>query len=115
MVKPPSVETRQCLIDATLGLIPLDLLIRNVQIVNVYTGEIIKGAIGIKSGYVVSFNAEGLPSRALFDAEGKYAIPGFIDTHMHLDSSIVTPENLVHLVVPHGTTALFTDLWKAQM
>lgn len=105
----PDVETRKILIEAALGQTPLDLLIKNVRIVNVYTSKIVDGALGISKGYVVSLQAEDLPHLNSFDAEGKYALPGFIDTHMHLDSSIVTPENLMHLVVPHGTTALFTD------
>lgn len=104
-----TVEQRKSLIEAALGLAPLDLVIRNLRIVNVYSGEIIHGALGIKAGCIATFHAEDLPANEFFDGGGRYAMPGFIDTHVHLDSSLVTPENLMQLVVPHGTTTLLTD------
>ena len=100
---------RKILIKCALGQLPLDLVIENVQVVNVYTGRIEPGAIGIKAGYIVTTNAAGLPTRRRLDGKGSFALPGFIDAHVHLDSTLVTPENLAALIVPRGTTVMLAD------
>ncbi len=109
MPKVLSVSERKTLIESALGRVPLDVVIENVQVVNVYTGAIEDGSIGIKLGRVVTIDAEGLERAEVFDGGGRYAIPGFIDSHVHLDSSLVTPENLGELVVPRGTTVMLAD------
>jgi len=100
---------RKVLIQSGLGEIPLDLIIKNVQLVNVYTGTIDPGAIGIKAGRVVTPYATNYEALEVVDGGGRYAIPGFFDTHVHLDSTLVIPENLSHLIVPHGTTVMLAD------
>ncbi len=97
-------------IKAALGQRPLDLLICNVRLVNIYTGAIVETDIGVHSGQVVSI----LPSVAreateTHDARGLYAIPGFIDAHVHIESTLLTPARLAEVIVPTGTTALFVD------
>jgi len=104
-----TVEQRKGLIEAALGRRPLDLVIRDVRAVNVHTGVIESGDVGILFGRVVTTTAEGLQARATFDGRGQYALPGFIDTHVHLDSTLLTPENLARLIVPRGTTAMLAD------
>lgn len=104
-----NLDERKKLIQAGLGEIPLDLVIDNVQIVNVYTGKIEPGAIGILDGRIVTPYAQGYESENLVDGGGRFAMPGFIDTHVHIDSTLVVPENLSHLIVPHGTTVMLTD------
>ncbi len=106
MVDP---QVRKKLVQAALGRISLDLVLENLNIVNVYTGEIFQGGIGILDGWVVSLNPEGLERRETFDGNGKYAMPGFIDSHVHLDSSLITPEMLSSLIVPRGTTVMLAD------
>lgn len=103
------LEERKALIHAALGHTPLDLLIQNVQVLDVYNGGVFPGAIGIFNGRIVSTSAEGYRARAVFDGQGMFAIPGLIDTHVHLDSTLVNPENLSELIVPCGTTTVMAD------
>lgn len=104
-----SIAERKDLIAAAQGDQPLDLLIRRVHLVNVYTGRIELAALGIRHGRIVSLDADGFDARQIVDADGLYAMPGFIDTHIHVDSTLLVPENLAQLIVPRGTTALFAD------
>ncbi|MCJ7622122.1 MAG: amidohydrolase family protein, partial [Anaerolineaceae bacterium] len=107
---PMNSAERIALVKTALGKEPFDTIISDVQVVNVYSNEIIPGAIGIKYGRVVSFRVkENAPAQERFSARGMYALPGFIDTHVHIDSTLLTPEGLVELIAPHGTTALFAD------
>lgn len=103
------VSERKTLIEAALGRHPLDLIIRNIQLVNVYTGHIESTALGIKNGRIVALDAQELEAVDTFDGGGQYAIPAFIDTHIHVDSTLVVPENLAELIVPGGTLTLLAD------
>ena len=100
---------RKELIRAALGETSLDLIIENVRVVNVYTGKIEPGALGIQSGRIVTPYAFDYEALQVIDGGGRYAIPGFFDTHVHLDSTLVIPENLSHLIVPRGTTVMLAD------
>ena len=104
-----NLSERKDLIRAALGEVPLDLRIDNIQVVNVYTGSIGPGSIGIKNGRIVTPYAVDYQAKQIFDAEGHYALPGFIDTHVHLDSTLVVPENLGQLLLPRGTTVMLSD------
>lgn len=104
-----TLNERKNLIKAGLGEVPLDLRIDNLQIVNVYTGSIELGSIGIFQGRIVTPCAEGYTAEQVLDGGGKYALPGFIDTHVHLDSTLVIPENLSQLLLPRGTTVMLAD------
>lgn len=109
-VKP---KDRSRLIQAALGKIPCDLTIGNVQFFNVITGEVYPASVDILDGFVVLVREEGqeavLPSRSYYDGEGRYLIPGFIDTHMHVESTMMIPENLSRAILPWGTTTICTD------
>lgn len=105
----PTLAERKALIQTALGKKALDLLIENVQVVNVYTGRVDAGAIGIQGGRIVTSYAQGYQAKEIIDGGGRYAMPGFIDTHVHIDSTLVTPENLSYLIVPHGTTTMLVD------
>lgn len=104
-----TIQQRKDLIEAARGHQPLDLIIRHVQLVNVYTGRIEPAALGIRHGRIVTLDADRFETAATFDGGGRYALPGFIDTHVHVDSTLVIPENLSELIVPCGTTALLAD------
>jgi adenine deaminase len=104
-----TILERKALIRSALKLEPLDLIVNNVRILNPLTGRILPGALGIKHGMIVHCKAEGFDSRQVIDAEGRIALPGFIDTHIHLDSTLLTPEVLAELIVPCGTTSVFVD------
>jgi adenine deaminase len=100
---------QKSLIRAALGYEPLDLLINHVQVVNVYAGVIEPGAVGIKAGRIVTTDASGLEADRTIDGAGRFAVPGFIDSHVHIDSTLLTPANLAELIVPAGTTTLLAD------
>ena len=104
--------TRQALVEAARGDRPLDLVIRGGQMVNVYTGEIARADIGIYGDRiaVVDFGgAFGLIARDDLDARGLIAVPGFVDTHVHIESTMVTPPNFARAVLPFGTTTVVID------
>jgi len=97
---------------AIRGLIPFDLVIKNARVVNVYTEEILAMDIGLadgKIGYLSPVGSEELAGTEIIDAQGAYAIPGFIDCHVHIESSMITPVNFAAAVLPHGTTTVVID------
>lgn len=95
---------------AALGRRPLDLLIRNVRMVDVYGEAIVETDIGIAGDRIVSVLPGGKrESTRVVDAHGRYAIPGFIDAHIHIESALLTPDRLAEVVVPTGTTTLLVD------
>lgn len=96
------------LIDAAAGRVPADLVIKNSIIVDVYNSTLIFNKdIAICEGYIVGIGMyQGLNT---FDAQGLYAAPGFIDGHIHIESSYVTPEEIGRLLVPHGGTTIIAD------
>ncbi len=104
-----NLDERRRLIQAGLGDQILDLVIENVQVVNVYSGRVEPGAIGILDGRIVTPYAFDYEAENVVDAGGRFAMPGFFDTHVHIDSTLVVPENLSHLIVPHGTTTMLVD------
>ncbi len=95
------------LIDTAAGRIPADLVIKNCKIVDVYNASVIEGDIAVCGGLIAGVGQyEGI---AEIDAGGRYAAPGFIDSHIHVESSYVSPEELGRLVVPRGTTTIIAD------
>ena len=97
-------KDRARLMQAALGQIPCDLTIGNVQFFNVITGEIYPASVDILDGFVVLVREEGqktiLPSRSYYDGQGRYLIPGYIDTHMHIDDDPREPRPR-HFAVGH--------------
>ena len=95
------------LIDTAMGRIPADVVIKNCKVVNVFSGKITEGDIAICSGQIAGIgDYEGLE---VIDAEGRFAAPGFIDGHIHIESSYVSPEELGRLLVPCGATTIMAD------
>lgn len=100
-------EELKKIIDVAAGRIPADVVIKNCRIVNVFTGEISDGTIAFCEGQIAGIgDYEGQKE---FDAEGRYAVPGFIDSHIHIESSYVRPEEIGRLLVPHGTSTIVAD------
>lgn len=95
------------LIDVAMGRVSADVVIKNCKVVNVFSGEITEGNIAISDGQIAGIGEyEG---KEVIDAEGRYAAPGFIDSHIHIESSYVSPEELGRLLVPHGGTTIMAD------
>ncbi|NBI05275.1 adenine deaminase [Senegalia massiliensis] len=101
------------LIESALGKIECDLAIENANILNLFTGEIYKGDVGIYDGFIshIRVNADEVKIKAKdhYDAKGKYLIPGLIDAHIHIESTMMTPRNFAEAVIPNGTTTVITD------
>jgi adenine deaminase len=86
---------------------PADLVIHGGQVINVFSAEIHRADVAIAGGRVVGFGAyEG---RERLDADGLFIAPGFIDAHIHLESTMLTPREFARVVVPMGTTAVVAD------
>ena len=101
-------EVLKKLIDVAAQRIPADLVIKNSRIIDVYNSSIIEGKdIAIANGYIVGIGE--YHGEKEIDAHGHYAAPGFIDSHIHIESSYVTPEEIGRLLVPHGTTTIIAD------
>lgn len=84
-----------------------DLLLRNARVVNVFSHEIIETNIVIAGDRIVGLG--DYAARETIDLEGSYVCPGFIDGHVHIESSMVTPPEFARAVVPHGTTSVVAD------
>ena len=92
---------------AATGSKKAELVLKNAQIVNVFTQSVETGDIAIEGGYIVGIgNYEGITEK---DLGGAYVCPGFLDGHIHIESSMTSPGEFERAVVPHGTTAVITD------
>ena len=95
------------IIDVAAGREKADLVLKNATYVNVFSGELDTGDIAVAEGLIVGLGSyEG---RDEVDMTGKIVCPGFIDAHIHLESSLVSPREFVRAVLPHGTTTVITD------
>ncbi|TRZ37182.1 adenine deaminase [Niallia circulans] len=84
-----------------------DLVIKNASIVNVFTGELMEGDIAISDDSIAGIgNYEGKSS---IDAKGKFILPGLIDGHVHIESSMLTPQEFAKVLLLHGVTTAITD------
>ena len=97
-------------IDIAMGREPADLVMTNGHIVNVFTREVIEGELAIADGMIAGIGPNGTYSGTeRIDVHGRYVVPGFIDSHVHIESSLVSPEQFARLVVPFGTTTIVAD------
>jgi len=87
---------------------PCDLVIRNVRYLDVFSAEFRQGDVAIFNGAVVGLEP-GLKGKREIDGKGKFLVPGFIDAHVHLESSLLTPWNFERAVLPSGTTTAICD------
>ncbi len=101
-------EALKKLLDVAAGRTPADLVIKNCKVVDVYRSVITENQdIAISDGLIAGIgNYQG---KQEIDAQGRFASPGFIDTHIHIESSYVTPEEIGRLLVPHGATTIIAD------
>ncbi len=115
--KVPLWECNGRLVRVAQGQEPADTVIRHARLVSVTTHEILDDAdIAIASGRVAYIGFDGHtaehcigPDTKVIDAHGLYAAPGLVDTHIHIESSMVGPSEYARGVVPHGTTAIYAD------
>lgn len=95
-------------VEAALGERELTLLIRGASVLNVFSGELEDVNIGVYRDRVVYLGREERRAERVLDVKG-VAVPGFIDTHLHIESSMVTPARFAEAVLPHGTTTVVAD------
>ena len=94
-------------IDVAAGRVPADLVLKNATYVNVFSNELCRGDIAVAEGLIVGMGE--YHGKVEADVGGKIVLPGFIDAHIHLESSLVSPKEFAKAVLPHGTTTVITD------
>jgi adenine deaminase len=95
-------------IDQALGRAPADLVIRNARVLNLVTGELESGDIAVCGSTIVG-TLDSYRGVEEIDAQGRFAVPGFIDSHVHCESTLVTPGEFDRCVLPHGVTTAICD------
>ena len=101
------VNKKLRIVDVAAGREKADLVLKNASYVNVFTNEICQGDIAVAEGLIVGIGAYS--GAVEHDMSGKIVLPGFIDAHIHLESSLVSPKEFAKAVLPHGTTTVITD------
>ena len=100
-------EQLKKIIDVAMGRIAADLVLKNANIIDLFNARIVKGDIAISDDWIAGIGSyEGHEE---LDASDLFASPGLIDSHIHIESSYLTPEEFGKLVVPHGTTTVIAD------
>ena len=95
------------LIDVAAGREPADLVLKNGRVVNVFTEEILEGDVAIVGERIAGVGSyEG---REKIELDGRHVAPGFIDAHVHIESSMLSVPEFANLVAAHGTAAVITD------
>ncbi|MFQ5491515.1 MAG: amidohydrolase family protein, partial [Phycisphaerae bacterium] len=97
----------ESLIDVAAGRAPADLLLANGQVVNVLTHEIYPADVAIFGGRIAGIGK--YDAREVVDVGGQYITPGFIDAHVHIESSMLSVPEFANIVAARGTTAVITD------
>ena len=95
-------------IDCAMKREKCDLVIRNVKVFNVFTGNTEEGDIAVADGAVVGIG-KGYEGKRAYDGAGSVAIPGLMDAHIHVESSTLSPEAFAQVVCAHGATAIVAD------
>jgi adenine deaminase len=93
---------------AARGDVPATLALRNAQLVNVWTGEIYPTDIIVQGDRIIALG-QGYTAAQEIDLQGRYVCPGFIDAHVHIESSLCTPPEFARAVLVHGVTTVVTD------
>ena len=113
VTRRPHYEVGPELVASATGKVPADVVIRSGRLVNVMTGEILDGMdVAVRLGRIALVGDASLctgKDTKVIDAEGFYLVPGFLDGHLHIESSMVTVSQFAKAVLPCGTTAVFMD------
>lgn len=106
---PADVHTLRRRVRVAQGHEPGDLMLTGAKVVNVFTERVELANVLIADGWIAAVGRGGWSAKATIDLAGTTLVPGFIDSHMHLESTLLTPGELARMVVPHGTTATISD------
>ncbi len=99
---------REMRIAAARGEIPCDLVVRNVRYLDVFSCQFRTGDVAVMNGFIVGTDS-GLTARREIDGKGRFLVPGFIDAHVHLESSLMAPHHFDRAVLNRGTTTAICD------
>jgi adenine deaminase len=110
MTRTRDINTTAELLKAARGEEVADLLLTNLRLVNVLTGEIYPAEIAVKNGVIIGTGAgEGYAAAETLDLGGRFVAPGLIDAHVHIESSLCTPPEFSRAALTHGVTTVVTD------
>ena len=101
------LAAKQRIIAVAAGREKADLVLKNAKYLNVFSNEFLCGDIAVANGLIAGVGK--YDGKIEIDVSGKLVLPGFIDAHIHLESSMVTPAEFAKAVVAHGTTTVITD------
>ena len=101
------LAAKQRIIAVAAGREKADLVLKNAKYLNVFSNEFLSGDIAVANGLIAGVGK--YDGKTEIDVSGKLVLPGFIDAHIHLESSMVTPADFAKAVVAHGTTTVITD------
>lgn len=111
-----SVEHLQRIVDAAQGRTPADILFTNANIVDVYGQRIVSGSIAVQDGLIVGVlfddsnnSHDAYQAKCIIDCQNRYVAPGFIDGHLHIESSNVRPAEYARMALARGTTTALAD------
>lgn len=104
-----SVNGISGLLAVARGDAPADLLLHDGQVVNVFTGEVIRANVAVKDGIIAGVGPEYAKAVQVVDVAGQFIVPGFIDGHIHIESSLLAMPEFVRLALIHGTTTVVAD------
>jgi len=101
------VDIKKKRILASSGKVKSQYVLKNASIINVFTKDILQGDIAIEDGVIVGIgNYQGIIEK---DLKGKYVCPGLIDSHLHIESTMITPSGFAKTILPCGTTTIIAD------
>ena len=95
------------LLDAARGFTPADAVFKNALVFNPFISDWERGDLAIKNGLVLGIGT--YTGKTEYDLSGSYIIPGLIDAHVHIESSLLVPREYARLVALHGTTTVIAD------
>lgn len=94
-------------VDLAMGVKKVEKVLTNCHVVNVFNGRIEKTSIAISAGKIIGLGE--YEADEVIDLLGAYVVPGFVDAHMHMESTLVTPDQMARIIVPRGTTTVIAD------
>lgn len=100
-------ENIKNMINLAAGRKNVELVLKNCKVVNVFSNEVIQGDIAIDTGIIIGIGS--YTGETEIDIKGQYVSPGLVDGHVHIESTMVTPNQFARAVVPRGTTTIITD------
>jgi len=97
------------LIDVAKGDMPADLLLKDARVVNVFSGEIYAANVALADEWIAGVGQEYTDGKEVLDLSGLYLLPGLINGHFHLESSLLAPAEYARVALAHGTTTVILD------